>query len=356
MKHLKLLPLLAVLCAAALATSCKEDENWNPTWAIPVLKESSLTVADFVSPEMGAEFSAAVNGFWNDYINNQLKVLDNRPDTIQELHNIDSMAYAVLTDTSLHFVEYENGTPKLTDEVVEENNISGEQREQIDEFLNIYYSLLISGGGAHGAAVKGYAVKPKAEDDENVGKGKGAIESLLSGIAENPLNIFPTVATLLEVLPTYKDSINAELDKVLEQATMDELQEADLKSLAQSADGVKRIEVGMDINNSLPFRVAIEANFIDGNNDNSLIHPLLQGGNENLDPSGSNELKPFSIPAINDEELLKDIVSKTTHIQLKVKLTKSEQLTAETLRTLANRGVKFNLRVRVQANMSKLLD
>ncbi|MDR2938050.1 MAG: hypothetical protein LBU92_03820 [Prevotellaceae bacterium] len=337
--------LLAALCMAALAvTSCEnEDPNWNPTWAVPVLKETSLTVADFVDEDMAADFNAQVKGFWNDYVNEQIADLgiDGGAEAI------DSLAYVVITNPDLGYVEMdEKGIPQLSDsikDVLEDSQLTEDQINQIDDFLKDYFAtgkIPNIPNFPRSASVKA-AVQPRATP----GLGSGMIDNLLDGISKNPVNIFPTVGTLLDIMPEYEVQINQELDNVIEQTKMSDTIDLDLKGMVQDSSSVKLIKVNMEMENTLPLKIKLEANFVDAKG--RIIERLFS--NEEIGQVSSKGLEiEFN------EAALTNIVEKTAAVQLEVSLVKTENLTAETLKYLADKGVTFSLRVKAQAGMSNL--
>ncbi len=334
------------MLVATSMSSCQEDENWQPTWAMPVVKETSLTVGDFVAEEDVAEFNVKIKEFWDDYVNDQRAAYGD----VAGDQNVDSVAYSVLTDTTLNYVTHptDGTTPQLTPEAIAENNLTPDQVDQINQFLEDYFRLLYPtvNPTSRSAGVK-RVVRPMAA----ASGGQSAIDNLLDGIASNPPSVFPTVATLMNIMPDKIDSINAQLDEVLKKANMNDLFDLNLRDLVKDAQGVTYLKIDMDMENTLPFRVSFHANFVDAAGDS--IRSLFS---DNLNQSASKPLPSFYLDNSNGARDLQKIINQTNGVRLKVDLTKAGELNAEQIKELANKGIKFDLRVRIKAQMNDLIN
>ncbi|MDR1225284.1 MAG: hypothetical protein LBK47_00080 [Prevotellaceae bacterium] len=338
---------LAVV-AGAFISSCKDDPNWQPTWAAPVVKEITLTVKDFMTEGAGSDALDNVTAYWEEFVEWETGTPKGTNDAI------DSMAYAVLTDTTsayAHYVDYtvSDGTPQLSDSArkeLDKNGVTSDQMDSINVFLEQYFNSKIKQG------VNPKRVQAKAEPvpTSNNASGSLAIGYLLSGLID-PTNIFATVGNLLAVMPQkYQDSLNMELDHILAKFDLKDTIALTLKSYAKDASSVKSISITMDVKNTMPIQAKLQAVFTDANNDS--IHNIFDESKNNIAGDAS---KTISFSLDNPAQLEK-VFNDTKYVSLKTSLAKDKPLDAKAIRELPDKGITFNLRVKIQAQMDKFLD
>ncbi len=363
MKTTKLYSILALLFVAISATSCKDDPEWQPTWAIPVVKETSLTVGEFITQADVEQFNAKIKEYWDDYVNEQLSAIGG----LDGQDNIDSAAYFVLTDSSLNYVVFpdDGSAPELTpstDSMLRENGLTEQQIEEINDFLQDYWN---QNPGLHqlpqimGAGVQVKKARIKTAAGPASTGSKGAIDNLLLGITKKPESIFPTVASLMTMMPSKADEINNELDEVLKNANMDNLIDLSLRDIT----GVVYMQIDMDMENTLPFLINFSANFTGSNRDsvyNLFTRDSLfdQQAFDNQPPfytPPTRESLNFYIDNSQNAGELQKIINETEGVLLKAVLIKKHNLTPEKIKNLTDKGIKFGMRVKVKTRMNELL-
>jgi len=334
MKHTKLFAPVLLAAAALFFASCEDSENWQPTWAVPLVKEKKMQVGDFIKESQVTEFNQQLQDIWGEYVDEELR----ESGAVYGPQVVDSVAYLIFfsknTDGSYMYVDTSGSCPRLNDATEAMLLITAGQNEvdDINQFLCYY----------------------EENPQGNVGSGNTAMEHLLfGGIVGDSKDIFVTAANVIEKLEgtiygtEYIDKIDAQLDSVLKQANIDEFIELNISELTNGAQ-VSKIVIDMDIENSMPFTIKLAVSFV--NADSS---PAMHMFNETVVKGPSAPLPPCN----KEGSDLNNAVNSATAIQLKVECKKDEHLTPAVLRTLGETGITIkNLRVKVQAGMSSIVN
>jgi hypothetical protein len=340
--------LIALLPVAAVVTSCQDDDDWKPTWALPIVKEQTLCIGDFISTEQVAEVNKQVKTEWTSYVQNSFSDGDST--------NIDSIAFAVLASEDSTYVTFAQGAPKLndsTEKLIEkhlsetgktETEIQG-KIEQINDFLKAYYNALPQSESPTQNPGKARA-KPRAETSGNKYYGGDSVVNNLLDAMIDPTDVFVTAANLLSTMGTsYLDSINSQIDSLLEKANMTDTIALDLAKNIGAEASITALEIGLavTVDTTLPFEITLKASFIDVESSESSIIDRTFSKGEKIDHT-----KTFS-----DDAELDDIV-KSKGVILSVSCKRSAPITEATLRNLSKGAISFSLRVKIQAPMNKL--
>jgi len=323
----------ALFAAAALfaTPSCSDDDSWRPTWAVPLVKDMSLQLSGFVGEEELTTFNERIKEFWNDYVDIEmhLPVGEGGQDTV------NLVAYEVLTKKNdkgdYYYVDMVGGTPRLND-TTKQWSLTQEEISSIDEFLAKYKT-----GGS-------------------TVKGDSAINCLLNGVA-NGKDAFIITANLLERMRqsdgvNYTDSVNYQLDSILTNASMNELISLNLNELTQGVP-ISHVKLGMDIENTMPFKVKFNASFVDTDSAPTLPIDFRDEHNNPIDSLNANASKTKCSFDSGDKDLAA-IFEKTTGVQLNVDCKKHEDLTPDKLRKLAGQGITFSMRVKIETTGKNL--
>jgi len=335
MKTKQLLAWTLLVAATLCASSCdklKDDDSWKPTWAVPLIKEMSLQLSDFVDSAQVDTFNVRIKEFWSDYVSEEIGLGGGQ-------ETVDSVAYEILTqqgsDGSYFYVSMgTDGVPQLNDAtktVLQNNGNSPAQIDSINSFLADY------------------------KNGSNTVSGDSAINNLLKGIVGNSKDVFTTAANLIDHMRTtqsnYIDSINNQLDSILAQANMNELISLNLNDLTQGVP-VVNIKLDMDIKNTMPFKINFNARFVADSTTTLNVGFKDKNGNpiDSLNANASEESLSFDSGSTN----LVEVFEKTTGVMLKIGCKKDEEpLSAAALRTLADKGITFSMRVKVQTGATK---
>jgi len=350
MKHKKLFALVLLAAATLFVTSCEDDDNWKPIWAVPLISEMKMQVSDFVDSAQVAEFNAQIRQIWHDYVAEELGIGGGQ-------ETVDSVAFLILTSInsdSLHtYVDITEDGPQLNDttkNMLAEMGVTEDMIDIINSFLNDYWANNPDIWSAWGKAfVKktSHVAAPKNTGGSEA-NGTTAIDFLLQGIIGDSKDIFVTAANIMDRLSNtpYFNEIDTQLDEVLQKANMNDTIELDLSSMAQGVE-ISYVKLEMNISNTMPFSVNFAASFVD-----SVGNELLKIFNN--DTLSVNQLNKQLIFEGRD---LAEKFEKTKGISLKVDCTKNAPLTSDMLRTLAEKGITIsNMRVKAQAGMGSLLN
>jgi hypothetical protein len=339
--------LIALLPVAAV-TSCRDDDEWKPTWALPIVKEQTFRIGDFITDEETAEVNKKVREEWSSYVAERFGLNDTA--------NVDSVAFVVLTSKDSTYVQFDaQGVPSLNDStraLIEKNlTDKGESEEdveaiisQINAFLEAYNSALQSSTPAPPAPLSKAGATPRAAPlpdaiNKNYG-GDSAVNNLLSAMI-HPTDVFITAANLLSTMGAgYLDSINSQIDSLLQKATMTDTIKLDLTEYTGENASITALDISLDINSSLPFAISIYAGFIGANS--HIVNETVSDGKE------IKRTKSFS------GEELDNITSSKEGVRFSVSCRRDGVITESVLRTLSQQTVSFSLRVKIQAPISKL--
>ncbi|MDR1022411.1 MAG: hypothetical protein LBL94_03945 [Prevotellaceae bacterium] len=351
-----LIALLPVIAAAAV--SCQNDDNWKPTWALPLVKEQTIRIGDFIADGDVEEVNKQVRQQWNSYVEEHFGL-----NTYSDSVNVDSIAYIVLVNNGDTYVTFpDNSAPVLNDStknLIKENLGDSPDVEakidQINQFLTAYYTahpeLLQNGNNPPNPMAKSKATPKSSSSGGNHG-GDSAINNLLDAMI-HPTDIFITAANVLSAMGSdgnnYIDSINSQIDSVLLEAQMTDSIPINFADYAKGG-AISSIELYIDIAKSkdddLPFKFNFSANFVDAQGIN--VNDIFKEINVDL----NNPPPPLNFN--KGEKELDKIVEQTQYVKFSVKCERSGTIGKEILRTLSAQGISFRVRVRVQAAMSKL--
>jgi hypothetical protein len=342
-----LLPAVAVAVA-----SCQDDKEWQPTWALPIVKEQTITIGDFIDTADVKEVNNRVREQWNSYVNKRFGNTDTA--------NVDSIAYTMLVENKdSTYVTFEGGKPALnesTETLIKENlktkgendEAIAEKIEQINDFLETYWKAKSpqptpptpSGLMAKARPLEEATSPPDGSSSRR--GGDSAVHSLLDAMI-HPTDVFITAANLLSTMGSeYLDSVNNQIDSVLQKANMTDTIAIDFAEYADSKS-ISGLDIYLDITSMLPFEVTLSANFIDANGDS-----IGSIANRQLDS------EPIPPASFDKDSGLEEIIENTTGVRFSVSCRKKGSISEEILRTLSQKTISFSLRVKMQAPMSNL--
>ncbi|MDR1342546.1 MAG: hypothetical protein LBK18_04720 [Prevotellaceae bacterium] len=335
-----LIAMLPVVAAAAI--SCKDDDNWKPTWALPLVKEQTIRIGDFITDSDVKKINNRVRQQWTSYVADRFGNSDTT--------NVDSTAYCVILVDSTTYVTFDSGYPALNDstEHLIRKNLTGDpdainaKIAQINQFLKSY-------GEDH--------PNPPGNGDpsSNSYGGNTAINSLLDAMI-HPTDVFITAANVLSAMGNdgkyYVDSIRDQIDTLLLGAQMTDSIPINFADYVPDGEVISSIELDVTINSSgwLPFYFNFGANFVGANSDS--ICAIFSGDDViHL----TNPPSPHFGKDGTQKEALDDIVKRTQFVKFSAKCGREpdRSITENVLRTLSDQGISFSVRVKVQAAMSK---
>ncbi|MDR0565895.1 MAG: hypothetical protein LBG47_02480 [Prevotellaceae bacterium] len=344
--------LIALLPMAAAVTSCQDDNEWKPTWALPIIKEQTIRIGEFIGHDHVAKVNEKVKEEWKNYVEEQSE------EEGGDLAAVDSVAYRVLTDSSSTYVAFDSsGAPKLSEsteaqirENLNEDSAAVEEKiNQINKFLAAYYAAQHDELGTPPAQASNLKAKarpraePAAGSESASGEGGSAISTLLDAIIDQN-NVFVTAANLLSTLgDDYIDSINNRIDDILEQANMVDSVELDLEEYVGEGVSITALELYLNITDSLPFDVNLNINFVGAKGDS--ISNIVN--RSNFETTISKVLKEDK-----DRAELDNIIQNAKKVKFSVACRRTDPITGEILRSLSDKGITFSLRVKVQAPMN----
>jgi hypothetical protein len=320
-----LLPL-----AAVAVTSCQDDPEWKPTWALPLVKDQTMSIGDFMEKSDVEEVNDRVRAEWKDYVAERFGLNDSV--------NVDSIAFVVLVDTTSNYVDYDaDSIPKLntpTDSIIRANltennpNVNVDEKiKQINDFLESYKKAQLTSSSSPSSGSYG---------------GDVVVHNLLDAMI-HPDDVFITAANLLSAMGDgYINSVNDQIDKVLEKANMTDTIAVNFAEYVGEDVAISSLELHLGVTNVLPFEVKLSADFIDDKN--SVV-------NEAIKETTFTGHKECSSPPFDNQ--LDNIVKNTEAVKFSVKCTRTQPITEPDLRMLSKKTISFNLRVRIQAPMNK---
>ena len=347
--------LITLLPVAAAVTSCRDDNEWKPTWALPIIKEQTIRISEFIGPNQVAEVNKKVKEEWDSYVQRQLGGVGGGGGG--DSATVDSVAYRVLTDSSSTYVAFNSsGTPQLSDSTValikenlKDDDEVDDKIQQINDFLAAYYEAhpeLASPTQPSTLKAKAKArprAAPAAGSASTYSGGGSAVSNLLDAIIDQN-DVFVTAANLLSTIGTgYLDSINSQIDNMLEQANMVDSVELDLAEYVGEGVSITALELYLNITNSLPFDVALNVNFVGAKGDS--ISNIVNSSN--FETTISKVLKEDK-----DRAELNNIIQNAKKVKFSVACRRTDPITGEILRSLSDKGITFSLRVKVQAPMN----
>ncbi|MDR2813574.1 MAG: hypothetical protein LBB79_02810 [Prevotellaceae bacterium] len=343
---LKFFMIMLLPVVAAWVTSCQDDPNWDPTWALPLLKSQTITIGDFIEPDAVKEVNDKVRAQWDSYVAERFGLTDTA--------NVDSIAYVVLTeDENSTYVAFGNdGKPVLNDStkrLLEENLEGGhadkeKKIKQVNDFLQAYWEAHPELNNQSKTKSTSQAkAGPRADrtpgDNKSYG-GNTAVSNLLDAMI-HPTDVFITAANLLSTMGEgYLDSINSQIDDILTKASQTAPVDFNLKDYVGGAD-VGSLEVGLSIANALPFEIELQAYFVA---DGTPVEENRYIINEKIASNSSEKTYQQSFKGNS----LKTIAERSTGVIFSVKCT-SKTITERDLRELSKKNISYSLRVKVQA-------
>jgi hypothetical protein len=347
--HFFLIMLLPVVAVAV--ASCQDDDEWQPTWALPIVKEQTITIGDFIDTADVKEVNNRVKEQWDSYVKSKFTT-GNSSDTA----NVDSIAFAVLVNKDSTYVTFEDGKPALNDStktLIKENlETKGENDatinkkiSQINDFLEAYWKANFPQTPSQTlpmAKARPLQDESSSSDGSNSSRrgGDSAVHSLLDAMI-HPTDVFITAANLLSTMGSdYLDSVNNQIDSVLQKANMMDTIAINFAEYADS-ESISSLDIYLDIASDLPFEVTLSANFIGANGDS-----IGSIANKQLDND------PIRAEFKKGEDL-KRIVAKSTGVKFSVSCRRKEErkISEGDLRTLSQKNISFSLRVKIQAPM-----
>ncbi|MDR3329343.1 MAG: hypothetical protein LBS63_04455, partial [Prevotellaceae bacterium] len=230
---------LAILTAAAVISCDKAGDDWQPTWAVPLVKKQMLTIADFMDTTTVRQFNDQVRVEWNSYVDDKFGLGDST--------SVDAAAFAAIAsmneDSSAYaYIAFEGNTPqlndstrqlvadRLTEQGVSEDSIQ-KRIEEVNNFLELYWKVTHPqlpqppAGGANVLSLKGAPSRHVAAKSSDPASGSytgggGALNHLLDAMI-HPTDVFVTAANVLSVMgDDYLAKVCDQLDEVLKQATV----------------------------------------------------------------------------------------------------------------------------------------
>jgi hypothetical protein len=230
---------------------------------------------------------------------------------------------------------------------------------QINSFLEDYWAAHpeLHGSSAPlppAAKAKGRAIKKDASNPNSADKGSYGGSSAINGLLEamiHPTDIFITAANVLSTMgsdgTSYIDSINAQIDTVLQKAAMTDSIDINFVDYVGENSPISSIELYIATKGEdLPFEFEFKADFVGADGDS--IRNIFTKSDVNLEDSPSFEFTE------KDASSIKTIVEETKYVKFSVKCLRTESINQNVLRTLSQKGISFSVRVRVQSAMSKL--
>ncbi|MDR1417445.1 MAG: hypothetical protein LBJ57_08545 [Prevotellaceae bacterium] len=354
-----LLALLPVIAAAAI--SCQDDDNWKPTWALPLIKEQSILIGSFIKESDVKEVNDQVRKEWNKYVKEKLNIGDGSGAGI-----VDSIAYLVLANhQDSIYVKFDNDGPKLNDSIeakIKEslgNDADVDSKiAQVNKFLSVYWQALQQQSNSEGnnplsAMAKSKAIAKNVISAQGGGGGTAGGDTAINNLIDamiHPTDVFITAANVLSAMDadgSYIDSINAQIDSVLQKTKMLDSIAIDFADYVADGSPISAIELDIITTSAewMPFKFKFSANFADVKGDS--ICKIFEENNVDLEKSLSF---PFEQ---SDEELLNEIVKNTKYVKFRVECWRTDRITKDILRTLSQKGIHFSVRLKVQAAMSK---
>ncbi|MGL4364421.1 MAG: hypothetical protein ACRCSB_04375 [Bacteroidales bacterium] len=317
---------LLSLCLLALMASCSKDPRWNPTWALPIIKQTELKVEDFSQQGQASKFAKQLGVFWEK----EIKTLEQK--------EVNSLAYKILIDTtqSLSFVEYKNEVPTLKTDIIEQLELTEEDTKIVNEFLARSPSIKIS----ENSFVKKKELTIIADGDK-------VIQILLKGLTKNAKDVFILAGNFITSFPSnsnMKNDINKELQSFFGDIRMQDSLEINLKNLiGVNPKDVNSAVFKMDIINNLPFRMTPSAVFsmIDSTKTDlySDTNPIFSGETENL----SVEFK---------EEQVESIITNATGLLVSINLElENQEFEGKDVKTLGKMGFLYDFRIKANAKI-----
>jgi hypothetical protein len=181
--------------------------------------------------------------------------------------------------------------------------------------------------------------------------GDSVVHNLLDAMI-HPDDVFITAANLLSAMGDgYIDSVNDQIDKVLEKANMTDTIAVNFAEYIGEDAAISSLELRLEVKNTLPFNITLGADFIndDDNGNEAIIKDTTVNGAENTPPTS-----PFTAKFTTDRKSQLDNIKNATGVRFSVICRKDKEITEQDLRTLSKRTIAFSLRVRIQAPMNKL--
>jgi phosphotransferase system IIB component len=343
--------LLAVIAAAVV--SCQDDKEWEPQWALPLIKEQTISIGDFMDSSSVGDVNNKVKEQWNSYVQQRLGEND--------LENIDSTAYVVLTQGDTVYVTFNNsGVPELNDETKEkirgdaQDNSEAEKKiEEINSFLKIYsltHPTYHNSTTQSRAMMKNNGSNANSNAGQSTSGGDTAINNLLDAMV-HPTDVFTTAANLLSVMgPTYIDSINNQIDDLLGKTNMTDTIEINLADYVGEGASISGLDFYLGVKSTLPFKISLLADFIDadGRSVSSIINETFASPENPQE--GQQEKQCHN--SFTDKAKLKEIVEQSKGVRFSVVCQRTSSMSEDILRKLAQQSVVFNLRLKVQAPMN----
>jgi hypothetical protein len=332
----KLLYLLSILFIIAfIPTACDNDDDWQPIWGIPIIKEFELSISDFLR-EIGDQSRQEVLDSWNDYVE--------ADETTDE--QIDSIAYETLISSNL--VTFDStGVPTLNDEAktsLENNPVA---IAEINDFLKDYYEknpgAVLSSGYR-----KNLTHSPLLEEDDgSTGSGKNAIKSLI-----NDINSIETIlivgSSVLENIPLeYTDSLNSKLNSIAEFNISDSIQMS-LSGLIEDLNNIVNVQVNLNVKSTLPVTTKFDVELLDESQT-----PIYSLFDDETIPMDENTLNIYRMTI--DNLNLRNVFNGTKFASFHVDKKENFKITANELRNLSKRSIKISLFIDIQTRMSRLV-
>ncbi|MGL4908898.1 MAG: hypothetical protein ACRC3G_06160 [Bacteroidales bacterium] len=300
--------LLLTLCIALVGAnySCDDNSDWDPTWAIPLIRQTELKVEKFLQSSEKKVFTESLSKIWQDAIVNQDPAAGN------------ALAYNILTDTtqSLALVEYKDGAPNLKNDVADRLQLSPEDIEIINNFLKLA------------------TIENPSSQDSNV------ISILLNGLSNSSEDIFIFAGNFANSLPNILPSINQNLQILLSSVEMQDSLEFSLTDLVGSADNVSYAIFDMDMSSTLPFNIKIDVNF------STKAKAKIPLFNESILSHST-----FLLTKTYEESEVKEVINNGTGLLLEADIALKDDLDAKNIKTLGIQGISYNFRIKTNAKI-----
>lgn len=332
-KLLYLLPILFIIVFTPIA--CDNDDDWQPIWGIPIIKEFELSMSNFLG-EISDQSKQEVLDSWNDYIGAGV-ISDEQ---------IDSIAYETLISSEL--VTFDpTGVPILNDDAKTSLGNNEVTIAEINDFLKDYYEknprAILSSGYK-----KNLTFAPLLkENGGSTGSGKNVIESLI-----NDLNSTETIlivgSSVLENIPLeYTDSLNSKLNSIAEFNISDSIQMS-LSGLIEDLNNIVNVQVSLNVKSTLPVTTKFDAQFLDESQ--TPIYNLFENETIPID-EGTLNIYKMTIDSLN----LGNVFNGTKFASFHVDKNEDFKITTNELRDLSKRSIKISLFIDIQARMSDLV-
>ncbi|MGL5914505.1 MAG: hypothetical protein ACRCZB_10100 [Bacteroidales bacterium] len=300
--------LLLTLCIALVGAnySCDDNSDWDPTWAIPLIRQTELKVEKFLQSSEKKVFTESLSKIWQDAITNQ------------DPAAVNTLAYNILTDTtqSLALVEYKDSVPNLKNDVADRLQLSSADIAIINNFL-----------------------KPATIENPS-SQSSDVVSILLSGLSNSSEDIFIFAGNFANSLPDKLPSVNKKLQTLLSNVEMQDSLEFALTDLVGSADNVSYAVFDMDMNSTLPFDINIDVNF---STKDKVEIPLFKcsvlSNSRNL---LTQEYKKLEV---------KEVINNGTGLLLKADIALKDDLYAKNIKTLGIQGISYNFRIKTNAKI-----